>query len=100
MREDQRVRLSAISNCQSWQTGEMPTNAGTVKLDAEVLDAVRREAALSGRSEDQVIEAAVRRYIGPSVLDRLRERNKVGEDEAMAIVLEEVAVCRQERQSG
>ncbi|HUP68368.1 MAG TPA: hypothetical protein VM142_00985 [Acidimicrobiales bacterium] len=56
------------------------------------------EAARSARSEDQVVEAAVRRYIGPRVLDRLRERNRLGEDEAMA--LEEVATRRRERRSG
>ncbi len=75
----------------------MSRNAANVKLDDEVFDAVRVEAARSGRSEDQVVEAAVRRYIGPSVLDRLRERNRLGEDEAMAIALEEVAVHRQAR---
>ena len=60
-----------------WQTGDVSRNGATVNLDDEVFDAVRVEAARSGRSEDQVVEAAVRRYIGPSVLDRLRERNRL-----------------------
>lgn len=51
-------------------------------MDDEVLTAVRLEAARSGRSEDEVVEAAVRRYIGRSVLDRLRERNHLGEADA------------------
>ncbi|MEO6121062.1 MAG: ribbon-helix-helix protein, CopG family [Acidimicrobiales bacterium] len=77
----------------------MPRSAA-FKLDDEVLDAVRREASRSGRSEDEVVEAAVRRYLGPSVLDRLRERNHLDEDEAMAIALDEVAAHRWERRTG
>ena len=78
----------------------MSKSAATVKLDDEVLDAVRREAERSGRSKDQVVEAAVRRYIGPSVLDRLRERNRLGEDKAMAMAVEKVAANRRERGHG
>ena len=78
----------------------MAKSAATVRLDDEVLDAVRQEAARSGRSEDQVVEAAVRRYIGPSVVDRLRGRNRLGEDEAMEIALEEIAAHRRERRTG
>lgn len=72
----------------------------TVKLGDDVLAAVRVEAARSGRSEDEVVEAAVRGYVGPTVLDRLAERNRLDEDEAMAIALEEVAAHRRERRSG
>ncbi len=75
-------------------------SATTVQLDDDVLAAVRLEAARSGRSEDQVVEAAVRRCIGPGVLDRLAARNRLDEDEAMAIATEEVAAHRQERRSG
>ena len=78
----------------------MAKSEATLRLDDEVLDAVRQEAARSGRSEDQVVEAAVRRYIGPSVLDRLRERNRLGEDEAMDIAREEIASHRRERRTG
>jgi len=60
----------------------------------------RARPTRGSRSEDQVVEAAVRRYIGPSVLDRLRERNRLGEDEAMAIAIEEMAAHRHERRSG
>lgn len=77
----------------------MPKNATTFRLDDGVLMAVRLEAARSGRSEDEVVEAAVRRYIGPSVLDRLRERNHLGEADAMEMAVEEVAARRQERRN-
>ncbi len=84
----------------SWQTGEVARRPATVRLDDEVLDAIRREAARSGRSEDEVVEDAVRRYLGPSVLDRLRERNRLDEDEAMTIALEEAAAYRREQRGG
>lgn len=78
----------------------VPKIAATVKLDDDVLTAVRLEAARSGRSEDEVVEAAVRRYVGPSVLDRLAERNRLEEDEAMVIALEEIGARRRERRGG
>lgn len=71
----------------------------TVRFDYELLDAIRREAARRGTSEDEVIEAAVRRYVAPSVLDRLWERNQLDEDEAMRIAVEETAAVRTEKRS-
>ncbi|MDP9418592.1 MAG: ribbon-helix-helix protein, CopG family [Actinomycetota bacterium] len=35
--------------------------AATVRLDDEVLEAIRREATRSGKTEDDIVEAAVRR---------------------------------------
>jgi hypothetical protein len=78
----------------------MAKSPAIVRLDDEVLDAVRQEAARSGRSEDQVVEAAVRRYVGPSVLDRVRERNRLGEDAAMDVARVEIAAQRRERRTG
>ncbi len=90
-----RARLAA--GCHTGQVRKIPA---TVRLDDEVLDAVRREATRSGKSADDVVESAVRRYIGPSVIDRLRERNRLHEDEAMAIAVEEVAAHRRDRRTG
>lgn len=64
-----------------------------------MLDAVRREATRSGKSEDDVVEAAVCRYVGPSVIDRLRERNRLDEQEAIAIALDEIAAHRRDRRT-
>lgn len=75
----------------------MDRRPATLELDGEVLDAVKREAARSGRSEDEVVEEALRRYLAPSVLDRLWERNRLPEEEAMAIAIEEVKAHRAEK---
>ncbi|MGH9189301.1 MAG: hypothetical protein ACRD0Q_04615 [Acidimicrobiales bacterium] len=41
-----------------------------------------------------MIEEAVRRYLGPSVLDRLWDQNRLDEDVAMEIAREEIAAHR------
>lgn len=37
-----------------------PGRRATLELDGDVLEAVRREAARAGRSEDEVVEEAIR----------------------------------------
>lgn len=94
------VRHRNLRPCCAGKLRDVPKRAATVKLDADVLSAIRLEAARSGRSEDQVVEDAVRRYIGPSVLDHVRERNHLDDDEAMKIAAEEIAAHRRERRGG
>jgi hypothetical protein len=91
------ARAGVAAGCH---TGQVPKIPATVRLEDEVLDAVRREATRSGKSEDDIVEAAVRRYVGPSVIDRLRERNRLDEEEAMAIALDEIAAHRRDRRTG
>ncbi len=86
-----KYQPGGVSNGSDVLTSAVSKRAATIRLDDQVLDAVRREAERSGRSEDQIVETAVRRYVGPSVLDRFRERNRLDEDEAMAMAIEEVA---------
>lgn len=60
----------------------------TVTLDEEVLRAVKVRAARTGKRESQVIEDALRRDLGLDLLAGLWERNRMSEDEAMALALE------------
>lgn len=60
----------------------------TVTLDEEVLRAVKVRAARTGKRESQVIEEALRRDLGLDLLAGLWERNRMSEDEAMALALE------------
>jgi predicted transcriptional regulator len=71
----------------------------TVVLEQELAEAVDSVAARSGRAPDQVIEQALRQYLEPSVIDRLWERNRLDEDEAMRIAVEEVRAHRAERRA-
>jgi hypothetical protein len=66
--------------------------------DDTVPDVVRMEAQRSGQSQDQV-DAAVRQDPGPSVLDRLSERNRLDEAEAGTIALEEITAHREPRRN-
>ena len=58
-------------------------------------DVVPTEAERSGLAKDEV--DAVRQDPGPSVLDRLSERNRIDDAEAMTIALEEIAAHREAR---
>lgn len=60
----------------------------TVTLDEEVLRAVKVRAARTGKRESEVIEEALRRDLGLDLLAGLWERNRMSEDEAMALALE------------
>lgn len=71
-----------------------------VVLHDEIADAVRREASRTGKTDSEVVEAAIRRLVAPSVLDRLWERATVSEDEAMTIATEEISTLRAERRAG
>ena len=71
----------------------------TVYVDEELLRAAKVEAALSGRSDADVREAALRRYLGLDVLDRVWARNAADPltaDEALAIAYEELGESRAE----
>ena len=68
----------------------------TVTLDADILRAVKVQAARSGRRDGEVIEEALRRDLGLDLLERLWERNRdLSEDEAMALALEAQHATRQ-----
>jgi hypothetical protein len=60
----------------------------TVTLDEEVLRWVKVRAARQGKGDSQVIEESLRRDLGLELLERLWDRNKMDEDEAMRLALE------------
>ncbi len=72
----------------------------TLDLDDDVLQAVRDEAARTGRPSAEIVAAAVRRYVRPTVLDQLRSRPGLDEEEGMALALEEVRAYREEGGAG
>jgi hypothetical protein len=60
----------------------------TLTIDEEVLRAVKVRGARTGRGDSEVIEAALRRELGLDLLDRLWERNDVGEQQALELAVE------------
>lgn len=50
--------------------------------------AVKVRAARTGKGDSEVIEEALRRELGFDLLERLWQREDVGEDEAVALAVE------------
>jgi Ribbon-helix-helix protein, copG family len=60
----------------------------TLTIDETVLRAVKVRAARSGKGDSEVIDEALRRELGLDLLERLWERNKLPEEEAVALAVE------------
>jgi metal-responsive CopG/Arc/MetJ family transcriptional regulator len=60
----------------------------TLTIDEEVLRAVKVRGARTGKGDSEVIEDALRRELGLDLLERLWQRNDVGEDEALTLAVE------------
>lgn len=60
----------------------------TLTIDEEVLRAVKVRAARTGKGDSEVIEEALRRELGLDLLERLWQREDVGEEEALALAVE------------
>jgi hypothetical protein len=75
----------------------MPKARTTLTIDEDVLRAVRVRGARTGKGDSQVIEDALRRELGFDLLDRLWQRNDLGEDEAIALAAEAQHSTRRRR---
>lgn len=60
----------------------------TLTVDEDVLRAVKVRAARSGKGDSEVIEEALRRDLGLDLLERLWDRNRLTEPEAVALAVE------------
>lgn len=60
----------------------------TLTIDEDVLRAVKVRGARTGKGDSEVIEHALRRELGLDLLERLWQRDDVGEDEALALAVE------------
>jgi hypothetical protein len=75
----------------------MARTKATVYLDPEVLRATRIRAARTGKRDSDVVEEALRQYLGLAVVERIRSRFDVDEEEAMRIANDELHAMRRER---
>ncbi len=76
------------------------------EISAELLEELRRRAREQNRSESELLDEAVRRYLERSdpkrfeeLLDRMSSRFGLDEDEAMRIANEELHAMRRERKA-
>jgi hypothetical protein len=66
----------------------------TLTVDEDVLRAVKIVAARAGKGDSQVIEEALRRDLGLDLLERLWSRNRMSEEDAMALAIEAQQAAR------
>ena len=66
----------------------------TVYLDPDVLRATRIRAARTGKKDSDVVEEALREYLGLAVIDRVRARSELSADEAMTLAYDELHAAR------
>ncbi len=77
----------------------MARSKTTVYLDPEVLRATRVRAARTGKRDSDVVEEALRDYLGLSVVDDIRSNANLDEDQAMKLAYEELHAVRRERRA-
>jgi hypothetical protein len=75
----------------------MARSKATVYLDPEVLRATRVRAARTGKRDSDVVEEALREYLGLAVIDEIRAKADLDADEAMQLANEELHAMRRER---
>ena len=68
-------------------------------IDDDVLRAIDVRAARTGRTESDVVEAAVRRNLGLDLMTRLWTRSELSADEAMEMAIEAQRGARPTRSS-
>lgn len=68
----------------------------TIYVDEEVLRSARVMAARTGKRDYEVVEDALRAYLGMEVLDRVWARSDLDEDAAMKLAVDEVRRFRSE----
>ena len=71
----------------------------TVYLDESVLRATKVFAARTGRREYEIVDAALRGYLGMSAVDAVWQRGALTETEAAQLAYEELQAMRRERAS-
>ena len=71
----------------------------TFYLDEDVLRAARVRAARNNQRDSEIVEEALRGYLGFDVVERVWARSDLGEDEAMQIAVSELHAMRDEKRA-
>jgi hypothetical protein len=69
----------------------------TIYLEPEVLRATRIRAARTGKRDSQVVEDALRQFLGLSVVDEIRAKADLDEETALELAYDELHAARRER---
>ena len=71
----------------------------TLYVDEDVLRAARVRAARTDKRDSEVVEAALRAYLGFEVITTVWARSDLGEDEAMRLAVEETHAVRAQQRA-
>lgn len=71
----------------------------TLYLDEDVLRAARVRAARADKRDSEVVEDALRSYLGFDVVERIWARSSLSEDEAMRLAVAETHAARRQRRA-
>jgi predicted transcriptional regulator len=86
-----------LSGPSGWHTHGMARRRTTLYLDDELLQAAAEWAARTGRAQRDVIEEALRRYLGlETTVRRTQARGDLDEDESLALAYRELDAHRAE----
>ena len=71
----------------------------TLYVDEDVMRAARVRAARTDKRDSEVVEAALRAYLGFDVLASVWARSNLSEDDAMRLALEETHAARADKRA-
>lgn len=71
----------------------------TFYLSEDILRAAKVRAARFDRRDSEVVEDALRRYLGFDILERIWARSDLGEKEAMDLAVSEVHALRRRKRA-
>lgn len=71
----------------------------TFYLDEDVLRAARVRAARADRRDSEIVEDALRTYLGFDVVEQVWARSDLAEDEAMKLAVTELHAMREENRA-
>jgi Arc/MetJ family transcription regulator len=69
----------------------------TVYVDDEVLRATRIRAARAGKRDSEVVEEALRAYLGFDAIESVWARSRLSEKEALSLAYDEIHASRKPR---
>ncbi len=98
MTDIHRSRETLAVVASGWHTQGMARRKTTLYLDDELFQAAAERAARTGRAPRDVIEEALRRYLGmETTVRRIQARGDLDEDESLALAYRELDAYRAER---
>jgi hypothetical protein len=77
----------------------LPKRKVTFYVDEDVLRAARVRAARTDRRDSEIVEEALRAYLGFDMVERIRARSGLSETEAMDLAVSEQHAMRDEQRA-